>query len=579
MPKQIQEDVNKIELAPAELVGRGIETTCHKLSGHFNVNFQPLRLNNYSEKLFTVAYESEGVIRHCDFLRFGTPTLELVGKPVELEGAFVLFLNSLKEKGESILSVQLQNRAPKNFLLGDESERVELIIKTASNPRYKDCLKVLALPEDSKFFKQADHEHLTNAEDFKEALLNQVIGEDEDSLFLLPIQDAEKIQVVRDIETLIESVHMRFYNSKKQLEASERHTFQKRLYADLMFYFVAYHQPTFAHAQCKDAMDRAMSLITTFYHQTLMHQREVDLSSRQNELRVLTHGAALLIKGCPMHGERFQTLMHILNQNERIKTEGGDLTAHQWHVKGKSFKLTSIDIDKDPRLLFNKLPSQAASLDEYQERLTEEQYVESSLADLEPLEPEAAKAQLKRDLNNMLFLRDGHMPDCDYSQEAQEAIGHHGSDLGGMANVSAEIKQSIIEARYRNWIDVQTLDREEILGYLGQQLAVPLTDLAMQMYLNIDLNIAVPCLSEGSIAGTVLNVVGSLDASVLEVYQTFVIKNTDTGETIAYLKARAQYSVQTLKGQAQFKVQQDKPTCFELFDGKRTEALHRGTNA
>ncbi|MCH9609917.1 MAG: hypothetical protein S4CHLAM45_13570 [Chlamydiales bacterium] len=355
--KLFKEDHTAIAQANSDLKGGSGFANANKAKGHFNVNFQPLRENNFASRLW-----KQG---DTTVLRFGTPTIELNGNGVVVEPLFLLFLDYLKEHNLTLVSFQLQNSKDKQGASGDEHQRLEKILELGRSEEYRDVIKVIAFPMDDDFFFQkngwADKE---NAEIFIGEFRDRILGEDPDSHFSTPGADQY------DVASLLKQVHSAFFDSTETLNHDERQVFQMITYVFLKEYFTHKYQADFSHTQCKDAMDRAMSLNALYYYINLIRTGEHEDSEKLREFRTNVHFAPLLIKGVPMHGKRFELFMKVMAHLEKMKKDQKLANIQRFVVpsaEGRPVTPRPTCTEGRPNQTVQSLPSEAKTLDEYKE--------------------------------------------------------------------------------------------------------------------------------------------------------------------------------------------------------------------
>ncbi|MBS0624295.1 MAG: hypothetical protein JSS62_06730 [Verrucomicrobia bacterium] len=385
----LNQEQRVIETLPNEAKGNQSFCYVNKMKGHANVDFSPISGNNFPHYLANLRLQRGEQQREVRLLRFGTPTQQ-DGKEVALKGAFLLFLDYCKEHRQSILSVQLQNRDPGMEHNGDESFRVELMLQlAASDSRYADIYQPLALPHDDNFYKHKKEydPDLRDAAAFKRVFLERIFGvsreADGRSHFKLPLPRSIQEQIVRDgrvfderhpiaqdISYILNRVHEVFYANKAELTPKERHVFQNQVYAYLIIYFTEYHQTSFLHGQCKDAMDRAMALVGLMLYNSLVQLGQHGDSGKMQEWLDMVETPALFIKGIPMHGSRYKTLTDCLALSFKVAQEqsqdGGQVLRDMVRVRGEPVGVADIKPAESCGIQhLERIPSEAGNEQEY----------------------------------------------------------------------------------------------------------------------------------------------------------------------------------------------------------------------
>lgn len=348
-----------IKEAAADLTGGFFFANWNKILGHANVNFEPLKWNNFVSRIWDCKVR---------MLRFGSPTVERIdGKKVEAETQFLLFLDYLKENGGCLASFQLQNRKNKNGTIGDEYQRLQVMIHDlGESEEYRDVIKVFAFPMDDGFYTQSEGEWAADnlpATKFIDAFYDRISGVDNSSKFSIPVEICEK-----EIRLIINQVHLLILGGKEMLSNDERQIFQLISYAFLEEYFINFCDATDAHSQCKDAMDRAMSLQALLYYFSLIRHGQHRNPKYLRIFRTLVHFAPLLIKGVPMHGKRFALFQKVMNHLMTIGPKTLDnIGKFKIIVKGKEVEPMKPSISSRPNTTFLTLPSHAKTHKEYYE--------------------------------------------------------------------------------------------------------------------------------------------------------------------------------------------------------------------
>lgn len=359
----LEADRKAIENAPQKVRGGTGWAMKEKFRGHRNDDFLPTHRNNPTQNLHTTVYDGDF---QTECLRFGSPTIERVrGGPVEISPAFLLFLDSLKAERQILLSFQHQNpdSTAGNLFGGQESQRLEAMVALGKSEEYKDVLKVVTLPMDGDFFKgKGIYKAPIEAGQFKKILNDK-------------LNDAEHAKLPpghqNEVKKIIEDVHKLYFNGENRpLNVKERQIFQMITYAQIEQYFIGKYRPKYYHSQCKDAMDRAMSLnVIGYYMNMIQAGRHTDAGVIEN-VRTLTHMAPLLVKGIGMHGERFKLLQDVLDHLQGLTPEAVQAIQNSEPSSGMKFKETVFKRKSNQTV--SPLPSGAHNSVQYQERILNE---------------------------------------------------------------------------------------------------------------------------------------------------------------------------------------------------------------
>lgn len=301
----LQEDRDAIECSPVALRGSG--QAGMKMKGHFNKGFKPVEENNVPNRTFSATYPFGEV----DFIRFGSPTREDGEQPAQILESMRLFLDCCCRKKAKVLSFQHQDAVAKDDLSGNERPRLHAMVDLANE--YQGTLEVVCLPFDGAFFKQ------------------KVEGEVESSVFLTQFKseirrkDNEQRYYFRGehfdaLDAILDKILSTYFN-KGVLTQEERQVFMMLSHVYFEDYFIQMHRPQFVHNQCKDAMDRAMSLVSTIFYMANKQMGRLADRLVLNDFRTLVHTAPLLIKGIGMHGERFALLKRTIAFLEQFNGE------------------------------------------------------------------------------------------------------------------------------------------------------------------------------------------------------------------------------------------------------------------
>lgn len=358
----LEQDRKAIESAPEALTGGAWWAASEKMRGHCNVDFLPTHRNNPTHQLHTTTYEKNGKAFTTECLRFGSPTIERErGGPVEISPAFLLFLDSLRESSEKgkLLSFQHQNPDPEagNVFGGKESQRLEAMVDLAQ--LQSDVLTVVTLPMDGPFFKgKKQYEKPMQATEFVQE-------------FKVKMQDPAHAQLPEGhqdhINKIIDQVHEHYFQGEKRpLTREERQIFQMITYAHIEKYFIGEYKPQYYHSQCKDAMDRAMSLNVISYFIDAIAAGQENNPKVLEHVRTMTHMAPLIVKGIGMHGERFRLLKQVLDFLEKMPKE----SLLNGEISGIKFVKT--EFAQKMNQFLSVPPSSAENGIQYQERMLKE---------------------------------------------------------------------------------------------------------------------------------------------------------------------------------------------------------------
>ncbi len=434
--KLLDFDREAIEKAPGALKGSFAFKTVNQAAGGYFGDFFPLRRNNFASHLWTGVYTVGSERRTVEFLRFGSPTgQENLDNPAALESAFTCFLDACRRDGKRLVSFQLQNRKVKTGKSDNEQPRIQAMIDLATR-EYPDVLKVVTFPMNDEFFKlglgkgAGTPQRPIETTDFIESLLKRMSNSE---LFHFPEANFIKNHEV-EIRALFQQIAESCFGAHAVkaavlTENRQKRVFQMLAYTAMIEYCTVYFKADYAHAQCKDAMDRAMSLMSLAYYVNLVRQNREGVAEERENMRVLVHHAPLFIKGMGMHGERFAMLIEALEHLEQrvdfdklrdVKTQVGGVDvfpAEMAIVKAAGQAANPFSIEARA-IEGTRVPAQAVDLEEYAAllaaehdvyRCVEENYiVNENVVD----RGEATKIQFRKDLDRgWLYLRDGEKLD------------------------------------------------------------------------------------------------------------------------------------------------------------------------
>ncbi|MFN0064894.1 MAG: hypothetical protein ACKVOH_01520 [Chlamydiales bacterium] len=373
MDEILRADRDAIEKADSDLKGGTFFAGGSKLRGHLNIDFEPLHANNPCH----VLHDSTFVVGREEFtstcLRFGTPTHERVGGKAEVIPLMRLFLDHCVAHGKRVTSFQHQNAQEKSALKGNEWPRLRAMIKLGEEPRYAGTLFVITLPMDGDFFKQKGaFAKLDDATAFKREFEGQIAGIAGVQRFHFPDGHGVR-EITDDMHAIIENVHTTFFEGRETLTVEERQVFQMLTYVFMEEYFLARTRPDYYHGQCKDAMDRAMSMKAISYYINLIRTGGDKDPRKLENFRTFVHMAPLMIKGVGMHGERFRLLQQTVKILQGLSESGrASLKEGVVKVRGQPVSCTKVHVKRDPAQSLYVSPRDASSPRAYKEIMQRE---------------------------------------------------------------------------------------------------------------------------------------------------------------------------------------------------------------
>ncbi|MFN0064892.1 MAG: hypothetical protein ACKVOH_01510 [Chlamydiales bacterium] len=317
-----------IENAGDVLLGTAKSRRGMKSKGTFNAGFNPTHENNVPFPLFRAKYRIRGEDRDVECIRFGSPTSEVAyDKPALIIPVFRLYLDWCKANNKTLLSFQHQNPERKAVKEG-EWHRLKAVLDLAQEPRYAGVIRVICIPFDGTFFKQkADGDQAAEAflQEFKRQIRLRTTGPHglgKEARYHFPVDQ------IGALDAIIDRVYRLFFDAKAALSQDERQVFLMIAHALFQEHFIALFKPDFFHSQCKDAQDRALSMIATMEFINLMRLEKHTDPEELNNFRVLIVAfTALVNKGMGMHGERFERLQKVVDHLQNFTKRPG------WHQR------------------------------------------------------------------------------------------------------------------------------------------------------------------------------------------------------------------------------------------------------
>ena len=459
-------------------------TATHKARGFTNVNFYPLMTNNFISKLWSVSYfichnshTSCFKFIKTNCIRFGSPTSEQLkfslslSKGIKKESATVLnsflgWLDQLVIVGEKVVSFQHQNPKDKGLGKGSEKQRLDLMfeIPFLQNKRYAKTYIPIGLAMDGDWYQQTGiyAEESSPYNSFKTEYINFLKGEKNDSnLKTSPYRidwdqlknlGLDKENVIKDLEVQIDKMHTIYFDKKNYLSLLERQVFITFSYTFIEEYFILALKADHYHSQCKDAQDRAMTIIILTRWRNLVRSGGINDPAQRKELRTLMHFAGIFIKGTPMHGgeknpingraKSFLQALHFLEMKILMNKEliQNDEDA-KLLVNGEEYFFSNVKVNKTVNQTIDMLPSEAKTQEEYQIAINKDQLAERT-HDLNLIDHYIHKYQMvlcQKAMDQAIVMVDGEIvkPDAQTFEKSIEQISFK------LPKVKEKLKKSI----------------------------------------------------------------------------------------------------------------------------------------
>nr|NGX53934.1 hypothetical protein [Chlamydiota bacterium] len=145
--------------------------------------------------------------------------------------------------------------------------------------------------------------------------------------------------------------------------------FQLLVYTYLGEYFSLGLGADFRDSQCKDTLDRSMTINVLSYYLNLIRMRKDEDLEPLNHLRAMVNGYGLLAKDIPMHGHRFNLLCAAL---DLMETNARAIRSDKIRVNGQDWTFKKSALELVPHQEFKSIPSEAVKPWQYAECLDRE---------------------------------------------------------------------------------------------------------------------------------------------------------------------------------------------------------------
>lgn len=215
--------------------------------------FDPILESSTPSKL----YEFEIKNKKCTLLHLPSPTVQEKISMANLSDEFIGFLEALKEKGEKLLFINLQDRNSYK-----EAARVKILETLAQKEEFGKALAFVSLNKDSSFYHQSEgYAHLEKAEDFLNVFLEKLVKGNDDFL-ILPMPLTDHMQT--DLQALLNKIHQLFFLEKAVLSHEERVDFIELFYHFFVLKLIEDKKPDFLAFSSKDGVDSAAAFNASF---------------------------------------------------------------------------------------------------------------------------------------------------------------------------------------------------------------------------------------------------------------------------------------------------------------------------
>ena len=142
----------------------------------------------------------------------------------------------------------------------------------------------------------------------------------EDKGYYFPKAWKEDAQFTDKLKSIAETtINIMFGAAPEHLTPQQRKDFIELFHAQLGFYLPMYSKADNMNVTCKDAIDRAMKMLSLMLKTMFIAQGNANSPEHQNTHRVYTHAPALLVKKQAIILERMERLMcaqNYLNEKE-----------------------------------------------------------------------------------------------------------------------------------------------------------------------------------------------------------------------------------------------------------------------
>ncbi|SCA64324.1 hypothetical protein AB751O23_AH_00020 [Chlamydiales bacterium SCGC AB-751-O23] len=313
LAERVSSDFLALDKLPQDVDGasptKWIQKMGRNLLGHVDFWFEPLRMTNFVQLLYSRTYEtSSGVSKMIKFFRFGSPTMTpLNGGEPTIEPMLKGLLNLYKKVNSKHGYFNFQSTVEKYKIAGDETARV-FCIKNLTQ-EYPENFLFFSFPMDSELWKlNGDAKTSSKVGEFIKLIAVNFFKKGKEACFdypdLLPGESKNKNDRAAKnfFYKTIEPLRAFFGGDEATLNTPEgKKAFLFLAYIALHSKFCEYFELDSANAACKDAIDRAGSFIVLSMYLEMMHEKgealDDDAMNVINEkIRLLSNAFPFLVK-------------------------------------------------------------------------------------------------------------------------------------------------------------------------------------------------------------------------------------------------------------------------------------------
>ena len=304
----LESDRSAIKALPSEIIGEKIRDNRERLRGAGDVFFYPMLTNNFACRLWQEKYSNGKTVQ---IIRFGTPTSS---QTASVLGQMNLFVKECETQKKTLFSFQHQT-------FNGEQARLQLMFDLAA--QYPTAFYCLNLDMDSSFYHQTRRgidSDTTNTPieikyaDFKVDLIQHMIH--------LRMSENTKVKIDAistyhdDLSQIADGVLRDEFSevSDRPLTVKERQEFIFIFYTRYREYLHSKIAPDFSCHQCKDTMDRSMSLAIASYLANAKDLGQHNDPFVLRNVRTLTNFVGMIVKGSPMDSGRFERFIPVIQR-------------------------------------------------------------------------------------------------------------------------------------------------------------------------------------------------------------------------------------------------------------------------
>lgn len=268
--------------------------------------------------------------------KFPCPTRQSTIQKAEMIPEFYGMLRQLVEKKQKLLIINFQDRTSwKEFARSAEFE------KTQRNAEFRNFLDIVTLPKNTDFYLQSeDYLKLSNACEFKDLLLEQILSAEECGFYFPRYLNKEDINEFS--QKAIEMIHEVFFSGKQTLSRKNRLDFIEIFYHLLIMKMVQLSGALHLAFSAKDGCDTSAIASASFFAFIKLLEGEIEWKYEDAEfMEEMIFISALLTRERPVDATALSRIIGMLS----IVTAEVELSKNT--VQSKLQSLFGIDFQKE----------------------------------------------------------------------------------------------------------------------------------------------------------------------------------------------------------------------------------------